>query len=310
MEPHDPLLPLWAMEWMASAFFWTWLFCLGATVGSFLNVVVYRLPLGKNLAYPGSFCPRCGHPVRGSDNIPILSWLALRGRCRDCRGRISPRYFFVELAVATLFLAVLAAEWYLPPGAIGFPTRRLLAPHDGPAFWCQYLIHASLLTTFLGFVLIVADGNAIGSRLFVPVTLIAFAVPLLWPQIRSVPAAIYPEANAWWAGMLDGLAGFTAALVFCQLRQALFSPRRDEWASFDKIGWAAAVGITLGWQRSLYALPVTAVLLVWSVRALRRLYRIAPKNGTLPACLKDTGETLVPATSETSSPPLQEVDSR
>src|SRR5881227_2959075 len=128
-EFRDPLLPLWAMELLANVFLWVWLFCMGATVGSFLNVVVYRLPRRKNLAYPGSFCPRCGHPIRLNDNIPILSWLALRGRCRDCGGRISPRYFFVELTVAALFLLVLAGEQVMPAG-LGFtldyvPRARL-----------------------------------------------------------------------------------------------------------------------------------------------------------------------------------------
>jgi len=277
MQPHDPLIPLWAMELMASTFLWTWLFCVGATVGSFLNVVVYRLPLGKNLAFPGSYCPQCGHPIRGSDNIPIISWLALRGRCRDCSCRIPPRYFFVELTVATLFLVVLAADIYLPPGALGFPTRRLLTPHDIPAFWCQYFIHVCLLTTFLGFVLIVADGNFIGSRLFLPITLAAFVLPLLWPQIHSVPAAIYPEPNSWYAGLLDGLAGFTAALVFGQIRDATRSPRHAVCSSFDRLGWAAAVGIVLGWQRSLYALPLASLLLTWTVHGLRQLYRIFPE---------------------------------
>src|SRR5437764_63511 len=126
MSPHDPLLPLWAMELLANGFVWLWLFCMGATVGSFLNVVVYRLPRGLNLAYPGSFCPRCGHPIRLQDNIPLLSWLNLRGRCRDCGGRISPRYFFVELTVATAFLIVLVGEHYLPAGAIGFRARHVL----------------------------------------------------------------------------------------------------------------------------------------------------------------------------------------
>src|SRR5262249_9282282 len=105
-EIRDPWLSLWAMELLARVFIYVWLFCVGATVGSFLNVVVYRLPRGKNLAHPGSFCPRCGHPIRGYDNIPIVSWLALQGRCRDCRGAISPRYFVVEVVVATTFLLV------------------------------------------------------------------------------------------------------------------------------------------------------------------------------------------------------------
>jgi prepilin signal peptidase PulO-like enzyme (type II secretory pathway) len=253
---------------------------MGATVGSFLNVVVYRLPLGKNLAYPGSFCPKCGHPIRLQDNIPILSWLALGGRCRDCKGKISPRYFFVELTVAALFLLVLAAELYLPPGALGFATRRLLTPHDGPAFWCMYFIHVSLITTFLTFLLIVADGNAAGSRLFFPVTLVAFVLPLLWPQIRSVPAAIYPDAIAWWTGLVDGLAGLTAALIFWEGRGVIRSRQGDERPGIEQFGWAAAIGIVLGWQRSIYALPVTACLLVLAVRSVRRLGRTTSTDET------------------------------
>jgi leader peptidase (prepilin peptidase)/N-methyltransferase len=308
MELHDPLMPLWTMELMASAFLWTWLFCLGATVGSFLNVVVYRLPLGKNLAYPGSFCPRCGHPVRGTDNIPILSWLALRGRCRDCGGRISPRYFFVELTVAMLFVAVLAAELYLPSGAMGFTSRRLLAPHDGPAFWCMYFIHVSLLTTFLGFVLIVADRNAAGTSLFFPATFVAFVLPLLWPQIRSVPAAIYPDENAWWAGLVDGLAGLTAALVFWQIRDAIRSRKEGESSSFAGIGWMAAVGIVLGWQRSIYALPITASLLVFAVRGLRWLYRNNREHLSSLDQITSTGDTPVPP-DEMHVQHTQEIDS-
>jgi leader peptidase (prepilin peptidase)/N-methyltransferase len=134
MNLRDPLLPLWAMELTAHAFLWVWLFCVGATVGSFLNVVVYRLPRRKNLAYPGSACPRCGHPIRLFDNIPILSWLSLRGRCRDCRGRISPRYFVVEATVALVFLIVLVGEHYLPTGVFVSHARRLLTPRDGAPF--------------------------------------------------------------------------------------------------------------------------------------------------------------------------------
>src|SRR5204862_5171534 len=92
---RESLVPLWAMELVARVFLYGWLFCVGACVGSFLNVVVYRLPRGKNLAHPGSTCPQCGHAIRLYDNIPLLSWLLLGGHCRDCRSRISPRYFWV-----------------------------------------------------------------------------------------------------------------------------------------------------------------------------------------------------------------------
>lgn len=77
----------------------------GASVGSFLNVVIYRLPRGESLVRPRSRCPGCGQPLAWYDNVPIISWLVLRGRCRRCRVPISPRYLLVELCGAVLALA-------------------------------------------------------------------------------------------------------------------------------------------------------------------------------------------------------------
>lgn len=79
----------------------------GSIIGSFLNVVVYRLPLGRSVAFPPSACPDCGERVRAFDNVPVLSWLLLRGHCRDCGARISVRYPLVELGTAVLFALVL-----------------------------------------------------------------------------------------------------------------------------------------------------------------------------------------------------------
>ncbi len=81
-------------------------FLLGLVSGSFLNVVIHRLPRGESVAFPGSHCPACGAPIRPYDNVPVLSWLVLRGRCRVCRAPISARYPFVELANAVLWVAV------------------------------------------------------------------------------------------------------------------------------------------------------------------------------------------------------------
>lgn len=83
---------------------------LGAAIGSFLNVVVHRLPRGESLARPGSRCVSCGTAIRPYDNVPILSWLLLRGRCRGCGTRISPRYPAVELLTAVVFAAVVLAR--------------------------------------------------------------------------------------------------------------------------------------------------------------------------------------------------------
>ena len=83
-----------------------WLFALGGATGSFLNVVVYRLPLGLSLIAPASHCPACKHPIRWFDNVPILAWFLLGGRCRDCGMEISPRYPLVEALTASIFLTV------------------------------------------------------------------------------------------------------------------------------------------------------------------------------------------------------------
>jgi leader peptidase (prepilin peptidase) / N-methyltransferase len=85
---------------------------LGAVLGSFLNVVIHRLPLGQSLASPGSRCPSCGAPIAPYDNVPVVSWLLLRGRCRHCGTTISARYPAVELLTAAAFAAVVAARGF------------------------------------------------------------------------------------------------------------------------------------------------------------------------------------------------------
>jgi len=85
---------------------------VGAVVGSFLNVVIHRLPRGESLVHPRSRCPACGRQIAGYDNVPILSWLALRGRCRHCGEPISPRYPVVELLTALAFVAVVLVRGF------------------------------------------------------------------------------------------------------------------------------------------------------------------------------------------------------
>ena len=94
----------------------------GACIGSFLNVVIYRLPLGQSIVSPPSRCPNCGYRLQWYDNIPIAGWLLLGGRCRECRSRISIQYPIVELITAVLFVLVV---WLTPPGPL-MVTRLLL----------------------------------------------------------------------------------------------------------------------------------------------------------------------------------------
>jgi len=89
----------------------------GLLFGSFANVVIWRLPRGESLSSPGSRCPACETPIAWYDNVPVLSWLALRGRCRSCGTRISPRYPLVELLSGGLWLAM----WYLYGPTLALP---------------------------------------------------------------------------------------------------------------------------------------------------------------------------------------------
>ncbi|MEV7971874.1 prepilin peptidase [Cellulomonas sp. NPDC089187] len=105
---------------------------LGLVIGSFLNVVVWRVPRGESVAHPPSACPRCGHRVRARDNVPVLSWLLLRGRCRDCSAPIGARYPAVEAGTAVAFALV---GWWL-----GWSWAL-------PAFW--YLVAVSVALTLI-----------------------------------------------------------------------------------------------------------------------------------------------------------------
>lgn len=102
-------------------------FALGLLLGSFLNVCISRLPRGESVVRPRSHCPRCGHPIRPLDNIPVLSWMLLRGRCRDCREPISWRYPAVEIAVGLWLLLSFLTTRHSLAAVAPFPSDASLS---------------------------------------------------------------------------------------------------------------------------------------------------------------------------------------
>src|SRR2546421_1990587 len=98
----------------------------GLMIGSFLNVVAYRLPLRKSIVFPGSHCTACDAPVKPYDNVPVLSWLVLRGRCRSCGVGISPRYPAVELLTALAFIAIVLVNGVNARLALELPFAAML----------------------------------------------------------------------------------------------------------------------------------------------------------------------------------------
>jgi len=101
---------------------------LGAVAGSFLNVVVYRLPRGESLLKPGSHCTSCATPIKPYDNVPVLGWIWLRGHCRACRAAISPRYPLVEAVTAALCVAVVLQHSSLAAALLGITLVLALVP--------------------------------------------------------------------------------------------------------------------------------------------------------------------------------------
>ncbi len=122
-------------EWITAVF----IFMFGCCIGSFLNVVIYRLPREKSLVHPGSACPHCGRAIRFYDNIPLLSWLLLRAKCRNCKAPISPRYFIVELLTGVVFLGMYLAYFHT--------SIRPTMDVDGG--WFVYLLHLILIAAFI-----------------------------------------------------------------------------------------------------------------------------------------------------------------
>jgi leader peptidase (prepilin peptidase)/N-methyltransferase len=264
-------VPLWMMELTAKVLLQLWLFAMGATIGSFLNVVVYRLPRGMNLAYPGSFCPRCHHAIRLNDNVPLLSWLVLGGRCRDCKTPIPIRYFLVELTVATMFLVVLACEKLPAISLFGLTLRRPLVPYDGAPYWTMYGLHLLLPTTLLAAALIAADGFRVPRRLYLPVIVCGLALPLVWPEIHIVPAAPQTALSGWRAGLIDGLAGLAAGGAVGFVIAFSIERLSGRWLALAPGMLCASIGVVFGWQRAVLWSPIVLPICVLAARALRPL---------------------------------------
>ena len=170
---------------------------LGLAVGSFLNVVIYRVPRGESIASPPSACPNCGQAVRWKDNIPVVSWLVLRGRCRDCQWPIPRRYVLVEVANAAVWwvlaiwavrtdslgllpwllvlasacvaLTIIDLEHFRLPNAIVYLLYPLLlvglvvsALIDGEVPWTSALIGAGIWLAVIGGIWLLTRGRGMG----------------------------------------------------------------------------------------------------------------------------------------------------
>jgi leader peptidase (prepilin peptidase)/N-methyltransferase len=188
---------------------WFILFTLwGACVGSFLNVVVYRLPRGKNLVTPRSACPRCGHQLAWFDNIPVLGWIILCGRCRYCKAPISAEYPIVEAFTALMFGA-LFWTYYL-----GGATNEAMAASDFADTWPVYVAHLLLIGALVAATRIDAELYIIPLR--IPWLVLAITVVMVPAAAHYVPAirhVVPPADGAWFGASVGGVVGWVVAVA-------------------------------------------------------------------------------------------------
>ena len=207
------------------AFFSAFVFFSGLCVGSFLNVCIWRIPRDESVAWPGSHCPSCNHAIAPWDNIPLLSWLILNGKCRHCKVPISPRYFLVELLTGTLF----AGLWLLHGWTLLTPLYI-------------FFTSALILGTFVDFDhLILPDRVTIGGMIAGPV--LSFAFPSLHGQADRLPALLHS---------LGGLAlGFGILWLVSTVGRLVL---KREAMGFGDVKLLGAIGACLGWQSVLFTI--------------------------------------------------------
>ncbi|MGD9128429.1 MAG: prepilin peptidase, partial [Planctomycetia bacterium] len=195
---------------------------LGGAIGSFLNVVIYRLPVGQSLIRPPSHCPRCEHPIRPYDNIPVFGWLLLRGKCRDCGEPISARYPVIEAIVAVMFLVVVWVEWFGLKSPWAFPMNAVAANPDlatagsGPSFLLvavRTVAHLVLLVTLLGAGMIEWDQKRVPRSIWYP----AIVTSVSWWLILMVLGRA-GMSELFLASVLAGVGGGGFIFLIDKLR--------------------------------------------------------------------------------------------
>ncbi len=244
-----------------------WLFFFGASIGSFLNVVVYRTP--RNLSLLGSsFCPKCRHTIRWRDNIPVFGWIALRGRCRDCSEPIAGRYPLIEAVTGLMLLGLVVVQLTVGGGSLpDYPSRghlslSWLAQQMRWEWLAVLLAQAFLLCVLLTWALIRWDGYRLPRRQVVLILgfglILPTAVPILPPTSESL-------VDLPWLPGLEGTRRLLAAMIGAVVGgvlgglQAMVarvwpagSPVGKSLA-WDLVATVALIGAVLGWPMALAA---------------------------------------------------------
>jgi leader peptidase (prepilin peptidase)/N-methyltransferase len=213
-------------------------------MGSFLNVCIYRIPREESVIHPRSHCPSCSTLIAWYDNIPLVSYLALRARCRHCATRISPRYFLVETLVAFLFLLV-----WLKLGSADSPRPLLLTPIDSFSVVLVYWLAVFGLTlgTFVDFEhMIIPDRVTIGGM--ISGILLSILVPALHLQ-----TTFYGSLGS---SLIGAIAGFGMLWLVAVLGKLIF---KKDAMGFGDVKLMGAIGAYLGWIAVIFTVMISSL---------------------------------------------------
>ena len=248
------------------------IFVFGLAFGSFLNVCIYRLPLGLSVVSPRSACPECKQPIASYDNIPVLSWMILGGRCRHCKTRISARYLMIELLTGLLFLA---CYWH-------FGLNLSTLKYCTFAFLLLGLIFTDAETKLLPDKMTL-PGLALGVTfsLFVPVNDLASQ---FLPGVVNLPVS--GDVSARLLSLVDSLLGAAVGASFIYGAGAIYLRWRGaEGMGFGDVKLMAMVGAFLGIKLTIFTIftaslagsffGLTTVFIVWMKRTRRFMKRLA-----------------------------------
>ena len=226
----------------------------GLIIGSFLNVVIYRVPLGESIAFPGSHCPQCDAPVRAYDNIPVLSYLILGGRCRSCKVRISPVYPMVEFLVGLLYLLCF------------FKVRNQFSFEAEPLKYGLTLVaHIIFVSLIVPLIFIDLRHKLLPDVITKP----GFAIMLLLRILAPDPVI---NASTRWLFGLSGWTDWSIALVGALLgalvgggslwlvRELYLRLRKIEGMGLGDVKMMLFVGAFLGWQLTLLTIFLASLI--------------------------------------------------
>lgn len=227
---------------------------VGIVIGSFLNVCIYRIPKGESIVYPPSHCGSCGRRLKALDLVPVFSWLFLKGKCRSCGSKISPRYAVVELLTGLIFVLL----------------------YNTYGISVDFLASAFIMSILMAVFFIDIDHRIIPDEL-VLTGLIAGVIFIIYNAF--FPMKIYGEGAKWWDPIVGMFAGSLTLLIVGIIGMMIY--KTDDAMGGGDIKIFAPIGIFLGWKMTFVAL-LLSIFIGGIISLILIVIRIKGRKSTIP----------------------------